>query len=75
MNLIDTSEDYAKGRSSKFAVEKKPTPISAFASDLTLTTLRVTILKTIDIVEHLLRNVGFIYVLTGMLNQDCIEVN
>ncbi|EFX68414.1 hypothetical protein DAPPUDRAFT_114583 [Daphnia pulex] len=46
----------------------------AFASTLTLSTLRVSILSTFDLVDELL-DLGFIrYVLTGNFNQDCIEV-
>nr|CAH0109971.1 unnamed protein product [Daphnia galeata] len=48
-------------------------PAPAFASSLTLSTLRVSILSTIDLVDELL-DMGFEYVLTGKLNQDCIEV-
>jgi hypothetical protein len=48
-------------------------PAPAFASSLTLSTLRVSILSTIDLVDELL-DMGFEYVLTGKFNQDCIEV-
>lgn len=44
-----------------------------FLSKVTLNGLRVTILSTIDVVELLLRE-NDKYVLTGKLNQDCIEV-
>lgn len=45
-----------------------------FLSKVTLNGLRVTILSTIDVVELLLRD-NYKYVLTGKLNQDCIEVS
>lgn len=45
-----------------------------FLSKVTLNGLRVTILSTIDVVELLLRE-NYKYVLTGKLNQDCIEVS
>ncbi len=44
-----------------------------FLSKITLNGLRVTIMSTIDVVELLLRE-NYKYVLTGKLNQDCIEV-
>lgn len=45
-----------------------------FLSSTTMNGLRVTILSTIDVVNFLLDS-GYKYVLTGKLNQDCIEVN
>ena len=40
----------------------------------TLTGLRITINSMIQIVESLLFEYNYEYVLTGKLNQDCIEV-
>jgi len=37
--------------------------------------LRVTLQSTIDLVNYLLNDWGFAYVLTSKLNQDCLEVN
>lgn len=45
-----------------------------FLYSTTMNGLRVTILSTID-VDNFLLNSGYKYVLTGKLNQDCIEVN
>jgi len=36
--------------------------------------LRVTIRSTIDLTNHLLKDIGFKYVLTNKMNQDRIEV-
>lgn len=44
-----------------------------FLSKVTLDSLRVTILSTIDVVELLFQD-KYKYVLTGKFNQDCIEV-
>lgn len=44
-----------------------------FLSTTTMNGLRVTIFNTIDVVNLLLDS-GYNYVLTGKLNQDCIEV-
>jgi hypothetical protein len=65
--LVPTStENTATGNSSDVIYEP-------FLSKVTLNGLRVTILSTIDIVEFLLKE-NYKYVLTGKLNQDCIEV-
>lgn len=37
--------------------------------------LKMTIKSTIDLVEYLLNQCGFEYVLTAKINQDCLEVN
>lgn len=36
--------------------------------------LRMTIASTIDLVEYLLNQCGFGYVLSAKMNQDCLEV-
>ncbi|XP_045023251.1 uncharacterized protein LOC123467367, partial [Daphnia magna] len=66
---IDESECYGWDFEDGFDC---PPLYPAFASTLTLSTLRVTILSTIDLVDELL-DFGFTYVLTGKFNQDCIE--
>lgn len=45
-----------------------------FASIETLVALHVTICSTIDIIEYLIHDMGFAYVLTGKITQDCLEV-
>ncbi|CAG7826113.1 unnamed protein product, partial [Allacma fusca] len=47
-------------------------PGNTFASAVTLESLRVTIRSSIEILEFLF-NLGFSYVLTNKLNQDCLE--
>lgn len=44
-----------------------------FLSKTTMDGLRVTILSTIALVDQLF-SLGYLYVLTGKFNQDCIEV-
>lgn len=44
-----------------------------FVSDTTLGALRMTILSVIDVSNHLLE-IGYEFVLTEKLNQDCVEV-
>ncbi|KZS02375.1 Uncharacterized protein APZ42_000608, partial [Daphnia magna] len=51
---------------------KKKSYYEPFLSKVTLNGLRVTILSTVDIVGLLLKE-NYKYVLTGKLNQDCIE--
>jgi len=36
--------------------------------------LRISLESTIDLSNYLLNDCNFIYVLTGKLNQDCLEV-
>lgn len=36
--------------------------------------LKITIKSTIDLVEYLLNECGFEYVLSAKINQDCLEV-
>lgn len=51
------------------------TNVKPFASQTTLEALRVTIFSTIELTNHLFSNeVNYDFVLTGKLNQDCIEV-
>lgn len=74
MKHIDDSESYAAGVEDPEADRVcPPEPAPAFASALTLSTLRVSILSTIELVDELL-DMGFEFVLTGKFNQDCIEV-
>lgn len=46
-----------------------------FLTKQTAEGLRVTLRSTIDLVNYLLNDCGFAYVLTSKLNQDCLEVN
>lgn len=73
-NIVD-SENYAAGVEDAEDDLLCPPgdPVPAFASALTLSTLRVSILSTINLVDELL-NMGFKFVLTEKFNQDCIEV-
>ncbi len=48
--------------------------IAQFASLETLVALQVTICSTLGIVEYLINDLGFSYVLTGKITQDCLEV-
>jgi hypothetical protein len=51
------------------------TNVKPFASQTTLEALRVTVFSTIELTEHLFSSeINFEFVLTGKLNQDCIEV-
>lgn len=45
-----------------------------FLTNSTAEGLKITIASTIDLVEHLLNQCGFDYVLTAKINQDCLEV-
>jgi len=45
-----------------------------FLTKQTVEGLKITIKSTIDLVEYLLNECGFAYVLTSKLNQDCLEV-
>lgn len=45
-----------------------------FLTRTTVDGLKITIQSTIDLVNDLLNDYGFIYVLTAKLNQDCLEV-
>lgn len=45
-----------------------------FLAETTLFALRVTIKSTISLTEELLNTFKYKYVLTGKLNQDCVEV-
>lgn len=45
-----------------------------FASNETIEGLKVTIATTLDIIEYLVNQLNFQYVLTAKLNQDCLEV-
>ena len=74
MKHIDDSECYAAGvGDAEDDWHCPPDPVPAFASALTLSTLRVSILSTINLVDELL-DMGFELVLNGKFNQDCIEV-
>ena len=46
-----------------------------FLTKQTAEGLRVTLKSTIDLVNYLLNDCGFAYVLTSKLNQDCLEVS
>lgn len=46
-----------------------------FLTKQTAEGLRVTLKSTIDLVNYLLNDCGFAYVLTSKFNQDCLEVN
>ena len=46
-----------------------------FVSDTTLGALRMTILSIIELTDHLLYVEEYEFVLTGKLNQDCVEVS
>ncbi|EFX63971.1 hypothetical protein DAPPUDRAFT_118655 [Daphnia pulex] len=70
---IDDSEYHAAGVEDPETDWVCPDPAPAFASALTLSTLRVSILSTIDLADELL-DMGFEFVLTGKFNQDCIEL-
>lgn len=45
-----------------------------FLTQSTAQGLRVTLRSTVEIAKYLLKSCGFKYVLTGKLNQDCLEV-
>lgn len=45
-----------------------------FLSETTMYALRVTILSTISLTNELFDTYKYKYVLTGKLNQDCVEV-
>jgi len=47
---------------------------NTFASKQTIESLRVSIKTTIEITDYLTSELGFSYVLTSKLNQDCLEV-
>jgi len=47
---------------------------NTFASKQTIESLRVSIKSTIEITHYLTEELGFSYVLTAKLNQDCLEV-
>lgn len=72
-NLLEVME---KTEFARVGVDLNEGEIEAegFASTTTLNGLSVTIRSTIDIVDFLLYEAKYNYVLTGKLNQDCIEV-
>lgn len=45
-----------------------------FLTKTTTEGLRISLQSTIDLVNYLLNDCNFSYVLTGKLNQDCLEV-
>lgn len=45
-----------------------------FLTQSTFDGLKITIKSTIDLVEYLLEECGFLYVLTAKFNQDSLEV-
>ena len=47
---------------------------NSFASKTTLDGLKITVRSVMDLVEYLTQTLGFSYVLTNKLNQDCLEV-
>jgi len=47
----------------------------SFASKETYEGLLVTLKTTMDVTEYLINDLGFEYVLTAKLNQDCLEVD
>ena len=55
------------------STEDVPIIYEPFLSKVTLDSLRVTILSTIDVVELLFQD-NYKYVPTGKFNEDCIEV-
>jgi len=49
-------------------------PEDSFASELTMSSIRVTLNSILDAMKYLCEEVKYAYVLTGKLNQDPIEV-
>lgn len=47
---------------------------NTFLTQFTAQGLRVTLLSTVELAIYLLEGCKFKYVLTGKLNQDCLEV-
>jgi len=47
---------------------------TTFASPQTILSMQVTLSTTIEVTEYLILKLGFKYVLTAKLNQDCLEV-
>lgn len=47
---------------------------NTFLTQSTAQGLRVTLKSTVELSKYLLENCNFKYVLTGKLNQDCLEV-
>ena len=45
-----------------------------FLSETTMYALRISILSTIELTEELFGTYKYKYVLSGKLNQDCVEV-
>ncbi len=45
-----------------------------FASNETLLGFEITVASTVEIVEYLINELGYAYVLTGKITQDCLEV-
>jgi len=56
-----------------FSALSKSNP-KPFLSDTSLKAMRITIMSTIQLVEFLLDECGYDFVLSGKFNQDCLEV-
>jgi len=54
-----------------WTTEKKEQP---FVAPISIPMMRITIASTIEMVEFLLNDRKWSYVLTGKFNQDCLEV-
>jgi len=46
-----------------------------FLTSNTVDGLKITLKSTLDVVNYLLNDKNFAYVLTSKFNQDCLEVN
>jgi len=49
--------------------------LTQFLTQMTSDGLKITLKSTIDLVEYLLNECNFAYVLTAKFNQDCLEVS
>jgi len=63
MGELNESENYWKAHK-----------VPAFVAPTSIPMMRVTIQSTIDIVDYLLKERKYDFVLTGKFNQDCLEV-
>lgn len=56
------------------AVDDKLISRDLFLTRQTAEGLRVTLKSTLELIDYLTKDCGFPYVLTGRINQDCLEV-
>lgn len=56
------------------SISNKPDQV-CFASKETIMAFKVTLKSTVEMIDYLISDLGFSYVLTAKMNQDCLEVN